>query len=96
MMAFFKRKCIRCKQNYAIVSPRDRYALCYECHKKEMDGEIKDPEMKKLFDIPEDLYKKSMFLRDIKVKYMKFGSLSEKQVEAFKNAVKKMQEKEKK
>ena len=34
-----------------------------------------------------------MFLRDIKINYLRFGKLSERQIEAFKKVVKKMKEK---
>ncbi len=57
-----------------------------------MEGEIEDPKVKKLFAIPEEYYEKSMFLRDIKIKYLKFKALSDKQIEAFQNAVEKMKE----
>ena len=61
-----------------------------------MKGEIKDPKMKKMFDIPEEFYKENSFLRDIKIKYLQWGELTEKQIEAFKKTVEKMkQEKEK-
>jgi len=89
----FQQKCNKCKQNYVTVTNRQRYALCYDCQKKEMEGEIKDPKMKKMFDIPEEFYKKNMFLRSIKINYLRFGKLSEKQIEAFKKTVKKMKEK---
>ena len=88
----FQQKCNKCKQNYVTVTNRQRYALCYDCQKQEMEGEIKDPKMKKLFDIPEEFYKKNMFLRSIKINYLRFGKLSEKQIEAFKKTVKKMKE----
>ena len=52
-----------------------------------MKGEIKDPKMKKMFDIPEEFYKENSFLRDIKIKYLKFGELTEKQIAAFKKTV---------
>lgn len=58
-----------------------------------MSGEIKDPKMKKMFNIPEDLYKNNAFLRDIKIKYLRFGSLTEKQVDAFKKVSKELAEK---
>lgn len=89
----FQQKCNKCKKNYVTVTNRQRYAVCYDCQKKEMEGEIKDPKMKKLFDIPEEFYKKNMFLRSIKINYLRFGKLSEKQIEAFKKTVKKMKEK---
>ncbi|MBD3259729.1 hypothetical protein GF371_03805 [Candidatus Woesearchaeota archaeon] len=91
-MVKYKQKCDRCKENYVLVTRKQRFVLCYDCQKEELKGEIKDPKMKKLFDIPEDFYKKSLFLRNIKISYLKFGSLSEKQIEAFKKTVKKIKE----
>ena len=52
-----------------------------------MEGEINNPEMKKMFDISEAFYKKSQFLRNIKINYLRFGSLTEKQIAAFKKVV---------
>jgi len=87
-MAIYKQKCKRCP-NYIIV-PRGQYPICYECQKKEMSGEIADPKMKKMFDIPDEFYKDSSFLRSIKIYYLKFDKVSEKQVAAFKKTVKEM------
>ena len=92
-MAKFKIKCARCRKNYVLATSRTRFPVCYECQEKEMKGEIKDPKMKEMFDIPEEFYKENAFLRDIKINYLKFGSLSERQIEAFQNTVKKMKEK---
>ena len=86
----YKIKCIRCKKNYVIISTWQRYALCYDCQKKDLQGKIKDPKMKKMFDIPEELYKENSFLRDIKINYLRYGQLTERQIEAFKKAVKEM------
>lgn len=57
-----------------------------------MKGEIEDPKMKKFFDIPKEFYKENAFLRSIKINYLKYGNLTEKQIEAFKKTVKKMKE----
>ena len=46
-----------------------------------------------MFDIPEELYKKNFFLRDIKIKYLRYGKLSDKQIAAFKRVAKEMDEK---
>jgi hypothetical protein len=94
MAVRFKQKCMRCKKNYVTVSGSQRFAVCYECQKKDLKGKVADPKMKKLFDIPEEFYKKNSFLRDIKANYLRFGSLSEKQVEAFKKVVKELEEAE--
>ena len=88
----YQQKCMRCRKNYVTVSGKQRYAVCYECQKKDMEGKITDPKMKKLFDIPEDLYKENSFLRDIKINYLRYGKLSERQIEAFKKTVKKLKE----
>ncbi len=88
----FKQKCMRCKKNYVTVSRNQRFVLCYECQKGELKGTIKDPKMKKLFNIPEEFYKKNSFLRAIKSNYLKYKNLSEKQIEAFKKTVKKLKE----
>ncbi len=87
----YKQICYRCKKNYVEVTRKQRFALCYECQKREMQGEIKDPKMKKLFDIPEEFYEKNSFLRNIKVNYLRYGELTENQVTAFKKVVKDLQ-----
>jgi hypothetical protein len=58
-----------------------------------MKGEITDPEMKKLFDIPEDFYKQNGFLRRIKINYLKYHSLTQPQIDAFKKTVLEMKKK---
>ena len=74
------------------MSSRQRYPVCYECQKKELDGEVKDPKMKKLFNIPEEWYKRNSFLGNVKISYLRFGKLTDKQIEAFKKVVKQMKE----
>ncbi len=86
----YKELCRRCKKNYVPVTKKQRFPICYECQKQQLKGKIKDPKMKKMFDIPEEFYEQNMFLRDIKIKYLQFGELSEKQIEAFKKTVQKM------
>lgn len=76
-----------------VVTPSVRFALCYDCQKDELHQEIKDNKMKKFFDIPEEFYKESLFLRSIKINYIKFGKLSEKQIEWFKKVVNEMKTK---
>ena len=93
MAISYKQKCMRCKKNYILANYRTRYATCYECQKKELNGEIKDPKLKKMFDIPEEYYKENSFLRNIKINYLKYENLTEKQVETFKKVVKEKKEK---
>ena len=89
----YKQRCFRCKKNYVTITGRQSYALCYDCQKAELEGEIKDPKMKKLFDIPEKFYEENSFLRNIKINYLKYGDLTEKQIEAFKKVVNDLKEK---
>ena len=92
MVIKYKELCRRCKKNYIGVTRKQRFPVCYDCQKSQMEGTIKDPKMKKMFDIPEEFYKENMFLRDIKIKYLMYKELSEKQIESFKKTVKKMKE----
>lgn len=85
---------MRCKNKWVLVSSRTRFVVCWDCQKQELQGDIDDPEMKKLFDIPEDFYKQSQFLRSIKSNYLRFGNLTEKQIEAFKKVVEDLKKKD--
>ena len=93
MAVKYKQKCIRCKKNYVLVTYRQKYSMCYDCQKKELQGEIKDPKMKRMFKIPEKYYIENGFLRNIKVTYLRYGNLTDKQIECFKKVVKQMKEK---
>jgi len=86
----YRQKCFKCRKNWVNVRGGQRYAICYDCQKEQLNQKIKDPEMKKLFDIPEEFYKVNSFLRDIKLKYIMFGKLTEKQIAAFKKTVEEM------
>ena len=88
-MVQYKQKCARCK-NWVLITGRNQFPLCYDCQKGELAGKIDDPAMKKLFNIPEELYMQSSFLRSIKSSYLKFGRLSDKQIEYFKKTVDKL------
>ncbi|HLC46285.1 MAG TPA: hypothetical protein VJI75_00930 [Candidatus Nanoarchaeia archaeon] len=90
MPALFKQKCYRCKKNYVLATWRQRFSECYGCQKNELSTPVKDKKMKKMFDIPEELYVKSAFLRSIKINFLRYGSLSDKQIVAFKSSVEKM------
>ena len=91
----YKEKCMKCRKNYVLTTNRKEFLVCYECQQKEMDKPINDPKMKKLFDIPEQFYKKSNFLRNIKINYLRYESLSEKQIEYFKKVVKELEDQSK-
>ena len=66
--------------------------MCYDCQKPELQGEIKDPKMKRMFKIPEKFYKENSFLRNIKSCYLRYGGLTDKQLAAFKKTVKELKE----
>ena len=89
----YKQKCILCKKNYALVTWKNRTPICTQCKMEEISKPIKDPKFKKLFDIDKKLYERSSFLRNIKSNYLRFGSLSENQIESFKKVVKEVKSK---
>ena len=69
-----------------IVSSKQR-PVCSSCIPEEKDRPIKDPKIKKLFNIPKEFYDKYAFLKNIKANYMRYGNLTVKQIEVFKKVV---------
>lgn len=94
MAVQFKQKCRKCNKNYVLAGRGQRFVVCYDCQKADLKGEITDPEMKKLFDIPDELYMTNSFLRDIKVKYLRYKNLTDKQIAAFKKVLEEVSSKE--
>ncbi len=88
--AKYQQRCAQCKKNMVVMFSRKQYPICLQCQMKQLDQEIENPEYKKMFDIPRDFYAQSYFLRSIKEACIRFGSLSERQVEAFKKTVEEM------
>lgn len=86
----YQQRCGLCKKNMVQMFSTKQYPVCTECNLKQINQPIDDPEYKKFFDIPEKFYKESYFLRKIKESYIRFGSISDKQKEAFQNTVKEM------
>ncbi len=74
-----------CKKTMVIMKSRRQKAICTPCQFRGIDDSkpITDPAMQKLFNIDPKLYERSYFLRDIKAKYLRFGNLTEKQIEVF-------------
>jgi hypothetical protein len=74
-----------CKKTMVIMRSRRQKPICTACQFRGVDDSqsISDPVMQKFFAIDPRLYEKSYFLRDIKAKYLRYGSLSEKQQEVF-------------
>lgn len=95
MKILYNQKCARCPKMVPITS-RKQFPLCYDCQKKDLQGVIKDPKMKKLFNLPEEFYKESPFLRSIKAYYLKFKEITVRQKEYFEKTVKEMKAETKK
>ena len=86
----YKQRCAMCKDNMVVMYTYNQFPICVDCEMKQIDKPIEDKAMKKLFNISEEFYRENSFLRKIKGSFIRFGSLSEKQIEAFKNTVKDM------
>ena len=91
-MVQYKERCKLCKNEWALVNYKVRFAVCLKCQMKQLNQKVTDPEFKKMFEIDKELYEQSYFLRDIKIRYIRFGQLSEKQIETFKRVAKEMKE----
>lgn len=88
----YKQKCNKCKKNYMLVSRRQDYVVCYDCQKDELHTPIENEEMKSFFDLPEEYYIENAFLRSVKINYIRYGRITEKQEMAFKKTLDKMKE----
>lgn len=80
----YKQICAICRKNHVLISARGQFPICTACSMREISKPIEDEKFRKMFDIDQKLYEQSSFLRSIKSNYLRFGSLSEKQVETFK------------
>ncbi|QQG38672.1 MAG: hypothetical protein HYS32_03655 [Candidatus Woesearchaeota archaeon] len=92
-MVAYKQKCWKCKKNYVVIIRAQKFVTCYDCDKENLKGKIKNPAMKKMFNINNEFYKENSFLRSIKMNYLRYGELTEKQIEAFKKVVEKLSKK---
>ena len=80
----YKQICAICRKNHVLISARGQFPICTACSMREISKPIEDEKFRKMVDIDQKLYEQSSFLRSIKSNYLRFGSLSEKQVETFK------------
>mgnify|MGYP001566392535 FL=1 len=80
----YKQLCAICKKNHVLISSRGQFPICTSCSMKQINQPIEDKKFKAMFDIDQKLYEQSSFLRSIKYNYLRFGSLSDKQIEMFK------------
>ncbi len=87
----YKQVCAICRKNHVLITSRNQFPICTECSMREINKPIEDEKFRKLFDIEQRLYEQSSFLRSIKSNYLKFGSLSEKQIETFKRVAEEME-----
>ncbi len=79
----YKQLCAICRKSHVLIISRGQFPICTSCSMREINKPIEDPKFRKLFDIDQKLYEESSFLRSIKSNYLRFGSLSEKQIEVF-------------
>ena len=87
-MVQYKETCMVCKKNKVLITGKRQRPVCISCQFKGIDKPITDPKFKQMFDIDPRLYEQNYFLRDIKAKYLRFGQLSEKQIEVFEKVAK--------
>lgn len=86
----FKQRCAICKKNWVEMYSHRQFPICADCHLKRISDPVEDERFKKLLDIPPELYRQSVFLRNIKESYLRFKDLTDKQIEAFKKTVEEM------
>jgi hypothetical protein len=79
-----------CKKNMVLITNYRQKPICSDCQMGDMEPleNMKDPKMKKMFDIPQKLYEENSFLRDIRLKFERFDYLTERQIEVFKKVAK--------
>ena len=83
----FKEKCKICKEKWVLVYPRE-YTICLECQMKQIFSEEVTEKEYEFLNQPKELFEKSKFLRNIRRSYLMYKDLTDKQIEAFKKAVK--------
>lgn len=79
----YKQRCALCKKNMVLIYSARQFPLCVDCHMKRIAETIKDKKYAFL-NISNELYRESSFLRNIKESFLRFNSLSEKQIDVFK------------
>ncbi|MBI2144633.1 hypothetical protein HYU17_05840 [Candidatus Woesearchaeota archaeon] len=80
----YKQLCAICRKSHVLIITRGQFPICTPCSMKQINQPIADEKFRKLFDIGQNLYEQSSFLRSIKSNYLRFGSLSDRQIEMFK------------
>lgn len=88
MPARFQQRCVKCRKNMVQMFSAKQFPICAECQMKEIDQPIAAKTMAKFFNIPKEFYEQSQFLRSIKSQYIRFGSISKPQKDAFKKVAK--------
>ncbi|MDP3917484.1 MAG: hypothetical protein Q8Q42_04345 [Nanoarchaeota archaeon] len=90
-MPSYKQRCMVCKNSYVLVkSSRQKFVTCIDCEMIYVKKPIENKKMAEIFDIPVDWYMENYFLRSIRYQYGRWGTLTERQLEAFKKAVEDM------
>lgn len=86
----YQQRCVKCRKNMVPMYSAKQFPICASCQLAEISGPISNKTMAKFFDIPLEFYQQSQFLRSIKSQYMRFGSLTANQKEAFIKVVKEL------
>jgi hypothetical protein len=86
----YKQLCAICRKQHTLIESRNQFPICISCSMKQISQPIENRKFRKLFDIDQKLYEQSSFLRSIKSNYVRFKSLSEKQIEVFKKVAKEL------
>ncbi|HSU72561.1 MAG TPA: hypothetical protein VLJ21_01800 [Candidatus Binatia bacterium] len=87
----FQQRCAKCRKNMVPMTSSRQFPICAPCQLKEIDQPITSAAMRRFFAIPHELYVQSSFLRSIKSQYLRFGSLTPNQRDAFKKVVEELQ-----
>ena len=86
----YKQVCAICRKNHVLIVQRNQFPICTSCSMKQINQPIENATFRKMFDIDQKLYEGSSFLRSRKSNYLRFGSLSDKQIETFKRVAEEM------
>ncbi len=86
----FKHKCKVCRDKWVLVAGRE-YPVCVDCHMKQALSSPVKEEKYNFLNIDEEIYRQSRFLREIRRSYSNYKELTEKQISAFNETVKKVE-----
>src|SRR3989338_340237 len=92
----FQQRCVKCRKNFVQMYSSRQFPICAPCQLAEISRPIKSKAMAAFFDIPQEFYEQSQFLRSIKSSYLRFENITPAQREAFVKVVEEMKHPEQK